>query len=67
MEEKIYKFGDKVPQAGKYQCIVCGVIIEYLPKHIIAEAVFGVCPQCLSGSDTGPKKPNEEFWRFMGI
>jgi uncharacterized Fe-S center protein len=67
MEEKIYKFGDIVPQAGKYQCVVCGVIVEYLPKHIMASAKFGVCPQCLSGSDAGPKKAHDDVWRFMGI
>ena len=67
MEEKTYKFGEKVPQAGKYQCVVCGLIVEYLPKHIVADATFGVCPLCLSGSSAGPKKADEDIWRYMGL
>jgi hypothetical protein len=67
MEEKIYKIDETVPQAGKYQCVICGVVIEYLPKHIMANVVFGICPLCHSGSDDGPKKPTEDVWRFMGI
>jgi len=66
MDEKLYKVGDKVPQEGRYQCVVCGVVVEYLPRHISSGAVFGVCPLCHSGSESGPKKPNEEFWKFIG-
>jgi len=66
MDDKLYKVGDKVPQAGKYQCVVCGFIAEYLPKHIQMSAAFAPCPVCHSGTENGPKKPEEEFWKFIG-
>ena len=65
MEEKLYKVGDVIPQAGEYVCVVCGVVVEYLPRHIEKGAVFGVCPLCHSGSENGPKKTHEEFWKFV--
>lgn len=65
MEEKLYKFGDKVPQAGKYECLVCGFVVEYLPKHIEHGAVFNICPVCMAGTEGGPKDKDEEFWKFI--
>lgn len=64
--EKMYKVSDKVPKAGRYQCIVCGLVVEYLPKHIEKGVAFGICSLCLSGTEKGPKKPNEEFWKYIG-
>ena len=61
--EKMYKVGDKVPMAGRYQCAVCGLIVEYLPKHIEKGATFGICTLCKAGTENGPKKPDEVFWR----
>lgn len=66
MEEKLYKVGDAVPKAGKYQCIVCGLIIEFLPKHIEQGVAFMLCPLCFAGTENGPKKPDEDFWKFVG-
>ena len=66
-QEKMYKAGDAVPKAGRYQCAVCGFIVEYLPKHIERGVIFGMCTVCKSGTDEGPKKPNEEFWKYIGI
>ena len=65
-QEKIYKLGDIVPRAGRYQCAVCGFIVEYLPKHIEKDVRFGMCTVCKSGTDAGPKKANEEFWKYIG-
>lgn len=65
-QEKIYKVGDKVPEAGRYQCVVCGFIVEYLPKHIEKGVTFNFCTVCKAGTEGGPKKPNEEFWRHIG-
>ena len=64
--EAMHKVGDKVPRAGRYQCIVCGLIVEYLPKHIEKGVTFGICTVCYSGTEKGPKKPNEEFWKHIG-
>ncbi len=66
MEEKLYKVGEKIPQAGKYQCIVCDLIIEFLPKHIEQEVVFLACPLCFAGTENGPKKPDEDVWKYIG-
>ena len=66
MEQKQYKVGDKVPQVGRYQCLVCGFIIEFLPKHIEKSVVFNSCPLCFAGTENGPKKPDEDIWVFIG-
>lgn len=65
-QEKMYKNGEMVPQAGRYQCAVCGFIVEYLPKHIERGVTFGMCTVCKSGTDEGHKKANEEFWKYIG-
>jgi len=61
----IYKKGDKVPRAGKYQCIVCGLITEYLSAHIERGVSFGICPLCQAGTANGPKKEHEGFWKAI--
>ena len=66
MEDKLYKVGEKVPKAGKYQCIVCNLIIEFLPGHIEKGVVFLFCPLCLAGTENGPKKPDEDVWKYIG-
>ena len=66
MTDQLYKIGDKVSQAGRYQFTVCGLIIEFLPKHIERGAIFTSCPLCFAGSDHGPKKPDEDIWKFIG-
>ena len=65
-QEKMYKVGDKVPRAGRYQCVVCGLIVEYLPRHIEKGAAFGICTLCKAGTESGPKKPDEGFWKYAG-
>lgn len=64
--ETMYKLGDKVPQAGRYQCIVCELVVEYLPKHIKKGVTFGICTVCYSGTEKGSKKPHQEFWKHIG-
>lgn len=66
MEEKLYKVGDTVPQAGRYACVVCGFVAEYLPKHIEKGVAFVACPVCHSGTEGGPKDVHEDFWKFIG-
>lgn len=66
MLNQLYKVGDKVPQAGRYQCIVCGLIIEFLSQHIERGAIFNSCPLCFAGTDKGPKKSDEDIWKFIG-
>lgn len=65
-QEKMYKNGDTVPQAGRYQCAVCEFIAEYSPKHIEKGVTFGMCTVCKAGIEDGSKKPNEEFWKYIG-
>lgn len=62
MEKQVFKVGDKVPQAGRYVCTVCGFAIEFLSKHIEKGATFPTCPVCLSGTVGGPKEVDEDFW-----
>lgn len=65
MTDKLYKAGDKVPQAGRYQCIVCGLILEFLPQHIENGVLFNPCPLCFAGTEKGPKKLDEDIWKFI--
>lgn len=65
MEETLYKVGDKVPQAGRYQCAVCGLIVEYLPKHIGMGVTFAECSLCHAGTAGGPKDEHEDFWKLI--
>lgn len=64
--EQMYKTGDKVPKAGKYECTVCGFMLEYLPKHLEYGVTFPICPVCKAGSEEGSKKADEEFWKYLG-
>lgn len=66
MEEKLYKVGETVPQAGRYQCTVCGFIVEFLPKHVGMGVKFTDCGICHAGTEEGPKKTHEDFWKFIG-
>lgn len=66
MKKQMYKVGDRVPQAGRYQCVVCGLILEFLPKHIKREVLFNFCPLCFAGTENGLKKPDEDIWTFLG-
>lgn len=65
MTEKLYKVGDAVPQAGRYVCIVCGLIVEYGEDHIKNGVKFAECTLCRSGTKEGPKKPHEDFWKAI--
>lgn len=66
LTEEIYKMGDKIPKAGRYQCVVCGFVVEYLEKHLAYGVAFPICPVCQSGTDAGTKKAHEEFWKYIG-
>lgn len=65
MTNQLFKVGDKVPRVGRYQCVVCGFIIEFLPQHIERGAVFNSCSFCFAGTENGPKKPDEDIWKFI--
>lgn len=65
MKDELYKVGDKVSQVGRYQCIVCGLILEFLPQHIGKGVLFNPCPLCFAGTEKGPKKPDEDIWKFI--
>lgn len=65
MSEKLYKTGDLVPKAGRYQCTVCGLIVEYLEKHIEMGITFAECTLCKAGTAGGPKDLHEDFWKAV--
>lgn len=64
-EEKLYKTGDLVPKAGRYQCVVCWFVIEYLEWHLAYWVKFPICPVCMAWTENWPKKPDEDFWKFV--
>ena len=64
MIDRLYKVWDVVPHAGRYMCIVCGLIMEYNEHHINNNWVeFTACPVCHAGIKGGPKQPHEDFWK----
>lgn len=66
MAEVFFKVGDKVPQAGRYQCVICGLIVEFSPHHIEQGVIFNSCPLCFAGTEQGPKKADEDIWKLIG-
>ena len=65
MEETLHKVGDKVPAAGRYVCTICGLVVEYLPKHIEHGVTFDICTLCKAGTVNGPKAAHEDFWKLV--
>jgi len=57
---------DKIPTAGKYKCIICGLIVD-IDQHFIDNwATFFACPICHAWEEWGPKWPEEDVWKFLG-
>jgi len=65
MAETLYKTGDAVPAAGRYQCVVCGFIVEYTRHHVDLGVAFGECSVCHAGTEDGPKKADEDVWKAI--
>ncbi len=65
MSEKLYKIGDAVPQSGRYVCTICELIVEYSADHIKNGVKFAECTLCHAGTEEGPKKPHEDFWKLV--
>lgn len=63
--EELYKVGDKVPQAGRYDCVICHLVVEYSAQHVEHGSAFGICTLCQAGTAEGPKKVDEGFWQLM--
>lgn len=64
MTEQLFKVGAKVPQAGRYECLACGLFLEFLTKHIEKGVVFTSCPVCFAGTDKGTKKATDDIWKL---
>jgi len=62
----LLKATDVIPVAGKYKCIVCGLIVDIAPHFINNWATFFACPICKAGEDGGPKWPEEDVWEYLG-
>jgi len=59
-EGGMYKWGQKVPQAGEYLCVDCGYILE-----LEEGKTFPICETCLSGEPDGPTGPEGAFWELV--
>ena len=60
------KATEKVPVAGKYKCIICGLIVE-IGQHLIDnEATFFACPVCHAWEEWGPVGVADEVWEYLG-
>jgi hypothetical protein len=56
-DQKLYKWGQIVPEAGDYLCVDCGYIATFE-----AGDIFPVCEVCLSGEPAGPTSSDGAFW-----
>lgn len=57
---------EKIPVAGKYKCVICGLIVDVAPHFIERGATFFSCPICKAGTEDGPKNEEEEVWEYLG-
>lgn len=65
MEEALFKTGERVPAPGRYQCVVCGFVIEFVQHHIDRGVTFLTCSVCHAGTEGGPKAPHEDVWKAL--
>lgn len=62
----LIKATEKIPVAGKYKCVVCGLIVD-IDQHFIDKWLsFFACPICHAWTENGPKSPEEDVWEFLG-
>jgi len=61
-----FKSTDTILAAGKYQCVVCKLVVD-IPAHIVAMGkTFFACPICHAGEDGGAKGSHEDVWEYLG-
>ena len=56
-DQKLYKWGQIVPEDGDYLCVDCGYIASFE-----AGDIFPVCEVCLSGEPAGPTSSDGAYW-----
>lgn len=61
-----FKATEKIPAAGKYKCVICGMIIDVAPHFIEHETTFFACPVCHAWSEWWPKSELEDVWEYLG-
>ena len=62
----LFKSSDIIPAAGKYQCVVCKLVVE-VPVHIVSMGKsFFACPICHAGQEGGAKAAHEDVWEYLG-
>ncbi|MDD2871279.1 MAG: hypothetical protein PHS49_04775 [Candidatus Gracilibacteria bacterium] len=55
-----------IPVAGKYKCIICGLIVDIDQHFIERGSTFFACPICHAGNENGPKGPQDDVWEYLG-
>ena len=60
------KATDKIPAAGRYKCIICGLIVEIEQKFIDNWASFFACPVCHAWEEWWAVWPADEVWEYLG-
>lgn len=61
-----FKSTEVIPVAGRYQCVVCKLVVD-VPAHVVAMGkTFFACPICHAGEEGGAKGPHEEVWEYLG-
>ena len=60
------KATSKIPTAGRYKCIICGLNVDIDQHFIDRGASFFACPICHAWSEGGPKWLEDDVWEFLG-
>ena len=60
--QKKFLATDVIPAAGKYQCVVCWLVVEITQHMIDVGATFFSCPICHAGKEGNEVWPETEFW-----
>lgn len=57
---------EKIPVAGKYKCVICGLVVDVAPHFVERGVTFFACPVCKAGTEGGPKSELEDVWEYLG-
>jgi len=50
----LVKATEKIPAAGRYKCLICGMIVDVDQHFIDRGTPFFACPVCHAGTEEGP-------------
>ena len=61
-----FKATATIPAAGRYKCVICGLIVDIDQHFVDNGATFFACPICHAREEGGPKWIEDDVWEFLG-